>query len=340
VTRRRDPFGVDHVTLTTEALEAAPQWNITPVADRLHDDAKRTLDSLGTLHAVRFVAGDALVVVAGTRDAVYLVDRRGRPLRALGSRGRGAGQYLEVALLETASPALVAVFDAPLRRLTFFDADGAASATVLPKQDGGPILPWRVLSDGSLFARGVRETIAALEPRGIVRDSEAVMRVSPSGTVLESFGTWAATDFELELQPDGSVTVREVPTPRRLLIASNDSLLIMSPGGPWEVLIHDRMGRRLRTVRADERPRDRDERWPALDALLLDDRARLWMRETPAAEESSPPPWIVLSLEGRPLARVSFPLAFTPHAVRGDEVAGVWRQANGRELPRVMRVTP
>jgi hypothetical protein len=364
VQRRTDAFGVELVRVSERAVEAAPAWSVSdapqgrfvlalptaatttsasptnraPTASDARSPGAQAI-APAAISAVRFGNEHALHVVTGPPVRVLELDRRSGAVRPRGAAGRGVGEYVDPTMLETSMRDLLVIFDAPLRRLTFFGADGSTSATVLQPHDGGPLLPWHVLADGSLLARGVRETIAVASPSGAARDSEVVVRLSASGQILDAFGTWPAADLLLTWQADSSVLVQEAPNARRLLLAGNDSVVVIAPGGPWRVALHDRRGRRRRMIRVETRSRGRPEDWPMIDQLLLDDAARLWMRETPVADGVARQ-WVVFSLAGAPLGRVAFDAAFTLHAVRGDDVVGVWRHGDGRSEVRVLRVTP
>jgi hypothetical protein len=79
-------------------------------------------------------------------------------------------------------------------------------------------------------------------------------------------------------------------------------------------------------------------RWPPIGALISDDMGRLWVGEHHAPDVSEVT-WHVFTSDGTYVDEVTFPGRFTPQAIRGGTVAGIWKDELDVQSIRLYRIS-
>lgn len=362
----RDSSGVVIVTVPGAALAASADVQaLEPVLTLGADDSTGALFARVT--GARFVIGGGTAVASDANKSITWFTKEGTRLGGIGRPGRGPGEFQHVQLIGTDGEHIVA-HDAISRRLTIVD-DPARTPDIVPLSRYGEshMIPVHLFADRRLLVRVPGRTPEPVA-EGVVRSEDTLRIVAPDrGNVVE-LGVHPAADRVLRMRSSGSLTGGEPPYPRRLLVATRDTFVYAASTGAWETQQYHTDGRLLRVIRV-QRPRRaitaamratyraavldgvRDPygiaEWtmlsaddvfptemPAIDAMLVDDRGVVWMRES-AAMGDRDADWFGLDESGQPIAHVRLPAAFAPtHFQRGLAV-GTYARPDGVQEIRV-----
>jgi len=122
-----DSAGVARVTITGSVLDL-PQWALsaTPVVEI--DGASPPF--LGSVGEVELLSDGRLLVEDEQSHELYLFGANGEPLRRVGGRGEGPGEFLNLTELSLAAGDTAYAYDRRLYRITEFDPTGGLVSTV------------------------------------------------------------------------------------------------------------------------------------------------------------------------------------------------------------------
>jgi 6-bladed beta-propeller protein len=169
----------------------APRWRISEAPVLVIGSMDGPPEShLHRAHgALRLRDGRIVVANAGT-GSLLIFDPSGRPLRTVGRRGRGPGEFEAPTLVAQVRGDSLVVWDVTLHRLSVFDREGAYVRSLSPPGLEGAMFPEvrGVFPDGSFVLTPGVDVLALSGARGSRRDSLTFVRVGPAGTVLDTLG--------------------------------------------------------------------------------------------------------------------------------------------------------
>jgi len=321
---------------------------------------------------------DSGVVVAngGSKDFRFF-DAGGRFVRQVGRDGSGPGEYRFFDRVFRLAGDSLGVYDGSLRRVTVLSSAGVFARTVTLARPsgvtgmGGPT-PVGGFADGS-FASFVAPapTPGPGQERGALHRLTATwFRHGANGDFIATLGESPGGERFLELA-DGMVVNWAVPFQRTMRMAVSGDRVFAGDGTAPNVvaLQRDRGGSgtiRLNpgslTVTAADVAAYRQEQldrapsaayrtrletsfskaptptsMPAFAELRIDADGALWVQEyqRPGAETIR---WRVVTAEGAPIASINVPSRFAITDIRGNRIAGIWRDENDVETVRVYQL--
>jgi len=354
--------------------DAAPRLAAEPSLVIGAGDGADSTQMLFRVQAVRRLRDGRVVVADGGSSQVRYYGTDGSLLRAAGGQGGGPGEFGTLAWLDLASGDSVVAYDGRQRRFAVLDDTGAFVRVVAPQQGGdAPLFPRPValLAGGDLVA--TRSTVSLgggdVPPTMNVRlrDTVALLRIAPDGAVRELPARLPAAERIIRSSPQ-AVEIVTPPFAHVLATTATGERVYASSGDRYEIAQYDAEGRLARLIRvagaerpvteadvaahveratadvADPAARQQraaalrelavPERMPAVARLIGDDAGRLWAMDYLAPRDTAAT-WRVFDGEGRWLATVAVPRAFTLHAVRDGRAVGVWRDEDDVEQVRV-----
>lgn len=313
----------------------------------------------GNLHVA--VDSHGLIYVGdwmNTNVRVFSVE--GAPLETIGRRGRGPGEFTAIHQVVVARGDSLYVYDASAFRLSVF-APGpphplAYTITVAPPEGMG--FPGRAFvpddaDEGYLFAF-IRQAAGTLEVHRVNSRGEVAARAILSGRNSEA---------TVRRQASGSVVQVTRTAPiygRRALVGlTPDNQLFYGWSGDVDLTFYDLAGKWAGVFRAvaetvpvteadieyalrdasDQRRRaledtELPETKPALEAVLVDDRLRIWLDRF-TADPTVSEWWVTVRSEPTQTAVFTLPDEVKLQAVSGDYAYGVSEDAEG--FPTVVR---
>lgn len=323
------------------------------------------------MDALRLDDGRIAVVNAGSQR-VRIFAPGGEWLRDLGREGRGPGEF-EMPAWTGVHGDTVMVWDLLARRLSRFAPDGrfAGSATV---PDGVGHFPRMVgqYSDGSILLAADGATAGG--KLGAVRDSMALLRVSPQGALLDTLAVVPASEQFASVSSDGRrFKVEDLPFGRRTVMALHEDVLYFGtgddagvrtmaadgtvrsllsvPGAPARIGASDvdEYWAKLVTTGRSADAGDRQptagipypEQLPPHGPLHVDALGRVWVAESRLPRQwDEPASWWVFSPDGELLASIDLPPRSLVLQVGGDWILLREMDEDQREVVSLYRFSP
>lgn len=322
--------------------------------------------------ATRLPDGRIAVANAGTHQ-VKLFGPGGQHLASLGRRGGGPGEFQLPFWVGTHADSIL-VWDAALERLTVFDSRGTlARSTQFPPAGGSFPTVAGVFADGSLLLASGADPAAAAKQEGTAwRADTHLVRISPGGQIIDTLATVPSQERYSYRSRDGmGQTVEDLPFGRRTVFAVRGDGVVLGTGEAYSIRQVDTTGNQRELVRRDWTPRpvspaDVKDYWakmvtiggrsrpdeaqaqrskipypatlPPYDALVVDARGALWIKDAQAPEGwDDPDLWRVYSADGAPLATVELPARVRPQAIGDDWILGTALDDADRETVRLYR---
>lgn len=314
---------------------------------------------------------DGSLVVADALDRrVRFFDGGGREVASVGRRGEGPGEFESIDRLWLTGADRVAVWDGRLLRYTELASDGAIDEPVRLEAtaERARHSPVGLLPDGRLVAVSDDREIPSLER---YRARLSVLRFDADGSVADTIARVPGADM-WDWVWEGGVTPALMPFGRSTTVQVDGDVVWVGANEGYQLDRYDLSGAlqlRIRLHReaaslepatveaykADERAKAQSsqvakggndlfgrmaeaatypERHPHYDEFLVDDVGNVWVLETLVGAASRRRA-TVLSRDGDLLGRAELPAPFRPRHVRGNRVAGVWRDPLGVEHVRV-----
>ena len=321
-------------------------------------------ERLGDVAAVaRTELGIVAVANAATQE-IRLYGRTGRFIRSLGGRrGRRGRPVFRGLVWVGAAGDSIAAYDIVPHELTIFGIPG--SRTVRFDAHGPFALPLARFEDGTLLMAMQGGTFPFDGGPGQVRtDSALLLRYDTDGAVRDTIGRFAwGQSFGVPLGAAGESFV--APFPRPLAPKGSATVssgrIVIGTGIRYELEVRGGDGRLERLVRRTHRaepvtpamiaafraeaslPPAADslasfpETAPAYDRVLADDDGFLWVLDF-ARDPAAPRRWSIFDRDGLWLGTIGMPPGFRLEAAGRNEVAGLWRDADGAEHLRVYRI--
>lgn len=222
-------------------------------------------------------------------------------------------------------------------------------------------------AEGSAIADGAHHT---------VRQPVSLLAFGLDGGIRDDLGSFAGDEASVRVGQAGGgrLSIQSVPMPftRRLRVAAAGSTVAVGETDRYEFRLYRPDGTLRRIVRRTRRPEpvtDADlEGWiahrfpdadaaerrrirqeyrsadlpdflPAFEAMLLDRRGRLWIREFGRGDrDDRTTRWSIVDPEHRKVAQLEMPAALEPYEIGDDYVLGVWTDELGVERVRLYRL--
>jgi hypothetical protein len=280
--------------------------------------------------------GGVLIANAGAHE-VLLLDGAGRLVRRFGGEGDGPGEFRGLsALFVTDSTTLVA-YDARLARLTEFRMDGSVLSTrrLAPDSRVVDLQPLALTDDGGVLA--VLGDIRMFGRSGISRDSTPLMHFDAAGGAPDTLGYWKVTEYNYVSTPEAA-SRRPVGFGRDAAWAGRNGSAVIGTTDAIDLTVFDSRGNISRRItsggtpapvtasalrlwredlqRAAGRMPESFQRaildtpardtYPAFDALVIDDQARVWIGLYPVPGEPARR-WIIVDADGTAHGSVQVP---------------------------------
>lgn len=207
----RDSAGVEILELSAAVLErpaprqvaAEPQVRIGVVEGAPEYQWTRPVA------AVRLADG-AFAVLEQVPAEVRIFRADGRFLRRVGAPGEGPGEFRRPEEIAVLAGDTIVVYDAGLRRVTWFGPDGDVARDLTLREPGGirSLRHVALSAGGGLVAVGATTTEVDRANRGRVRERWRVVPVSPGGDAGPPLGEVPGTERAIAVQRggDGGVT--------------------------------------------------------------------------------------------------------------------------------------
>lgn len=373
----RDSSGVEITDIPGRLVAAAPEWQSGPQpllvlgqmepgdASQYHRITGVRMVSVGPNSGSVMFSSDA-------SKQLFTFDSTGEKIGSHGRVGNGPFEFQHLQMIASADSTLVVLYDALRSQITELPVDvfepTALSLAEMGISRSNPLLRF---SDGEFLAQRVGP-IPQPQAKGVVSGVDSLVRFDRAGALVASFGGHRTDDDVIRLNPSGGLTGGRPPYGRKLLVAGDDSVVVVAATGNWELWLYPPRGGLPHIVRID-RPRRkmeaatrkeyrervlsnvRDEygkrewtmlsnddvfpkEYPAFDLLTVDRLGKIWVRES-AAHTDLDAQWVVLERTGVPLARVQLPSTFTPYDISRDRIAGVWVDSLDGEQVQVLSLS-
>lgn len=311
--------------------------------------------------------GGVAVANRGSEE-IRVFEADGSHRLTFGRDGRGPREFLRLSMLQDRGDSLV-VYDAGNDRFQVRDDSGAFFRSFRLEWFSGALVPVDLSPDGRILAITGRY-MTELEGTGVLVDTALVSLYDMEGALVDSVARVPHNSRFVKQVGDMRTTVGAPFSPSGHLVAHAEGFCY-AYGSAAELRCFDGQGALERIARVDSEGRsvtDRDvdaywtevlaeaegayreavlrvrsdmvfpDSFPALSALLTDDRHRVWaQRYRPDHDTEPAESWWVFD-DDRLVATLRTPHDFVVMDVEGDRVAGVWRDELGIEFVRVYRL--
>lgn len=178
---------------------------------------------------------DEIIVADGGAANLRWFDRTGRVIRTIGERGSGPGQFQFIGWMGLLPGDSLGVWDAALRRLSVFDAQGQLGRMTTLRFTRGPIPPvLGAFGDGTLLVADAAASGQAAPPGTAWRDTLVYLRVAGDGTVTDTLGRFPGAEWYAAPGPTGRVNSR--PFGRQLAAAVQGNGFYVGTGDGYEII--------------------------------------------------------------------------------------------------------
>ncbi len=364
---RAQPAAPPVVTVSAERLKTLPTWNLGSPILSIGDDGDDERYSLNRA-GLPVLLSDGRIAVPNEQREIRYYDKAGRYLMTAGRAGRGPADFQQ----------LWSIYALPGDSLLTYDAYGPPNRVSIFGPDGRYVSSYTSRVDATEFAVLPDRSVAAVQRddvqlRAFMRSggtgayvgSQLVARVYPSGRVDSiSYIRNAAT---VVLDQDRWTGLRLAAG---AYLGAGVGGIVTAYGGRFELRWFDSNGTPTRVVRAEIEPtvvtdavksrvlrseaataaRRRQvaregpavpQHWaatlPVIARVRMDRTGRVWVRRWTFDDESTAE-WIVFSVNGQPIARVTLPGTFSFHDAGADYLLGRHTDDDGVQSVRMYRL--
>lgn len=217
-----------------------------------HKSGAELLQVVGGL----FVDSSVLVSEASSGTVRSFRRRDGTEEKAIGRRGQGPGEFVQLAWMQRLGPDLY-VSDAALNRLSRFSLRGEYRGTItIPRSEGfASSMALGVFGDGAILIAGVprRERVAAGK---LIQSRVLLMRLDSLGRFADSLGWLAGTETFVEPFGRAGEMVTKLVFGREVGIAVGGQRYAVVANEDYGLIGYDEAGRELgRTIPTEQRLR-------------------------------------------------------------------------------------
>jgi hypothetical protein len=327
------------------------------------------VESFNWIVAVRRLSTGNLVIANFDPISIRVFDRAGHLASTFGRKGEGPGEYIDLSDLIVLPGDSLLLLDRMLRRFTLLDQSGKyiRSFSFAPPFATPPFdVSVQPLGDGTVLI-GYAEATATRPSPAPVLISQAVGRYATTGARLNSLGRFFYGDYFLQATPSphvgGGSALWERAFARKGILVADVTSIWIGDASAFEATRYSLDGRPLETHRLDQGPHTVDpsdiaayqqrelaaakpadleverrrvaempypKAFPAYRRVLLDAKGRIWMQRY-APTTTGPTTWWVLDPVTRSARAVLLPERFYAFFIGGDDVVGVWRDADDVE---------
>jgi hypothetical protein len=355
------------VTVSAERLRSLPTWNLgTPILTIGNDgdDERYSFNRAG----LPVLLSDGRIAIPNEQREIRYFDKAGKYLMTAGRAGRGPGDFQQLWSIYALPGDSLLAYDAygPPNRMSTFGPDGRYARSYTSRVDA---TEFAMLPDRSVAA--VQRDDAQLRAfirsggTGVYVGSQLVARVYPSGRV-DSI-SYIRNSATVVLDHDRWMGLRLAAG---AYIGAGVGGIVSAYGGRFELRWFDSNGAPARVVRAEIEPtavtdavksrvlkieaataaRRRQvaregpavpQHWastlPVIARVRMDRTGRVWVRRWTFDDEPTAE-WIVFSVNGQPIARVTLPGTFTFHDAGADYLLGRYTDDDGVQSVRMYRL--
>ena len=304
------------------------------------------------------LADGTVVVGDGGAQEIRFFGTDGRHLRSAGHLGEGPGEFMGLSLVGVGPSGRVWAYDFSLRRITWFDPDGAMASLTSLAMDPPVLNAVGPLPNGTFLLKQLwgATQVARAGESGLRRDPVAWVRFDVGGALVDTVGSFPGREVYLT-EEDGRGVMSTPPFARNSVGTIRGGLVVVGameryemeelspdgellrimriPGRVEEVKASDLeayIQGRLATAPPERHPSIRQsledmpvpETLPAYGWMLSDAHGNLWVGAW-ANYPEVPPFWTVFDGEGRWLGDVGMPPGFFPMDIGEDWILGVER---------------
>lgn len=334
-----------------QALESAPALQLTRLAA-----SPENLD-LTTVTGLEVDSRRQIYIADFPSLRIIVLSESGDPVRTLGRRGSGPGEFQFIRSLQLLAADSLLVFDEGQNRVSIFPpgSDSVAYGLNLAATTGRgpPYQLHRLPGNGGFIAAYTRPFRPSDDPRDDERRNEILRLLHPDGRIRRDSVLRFPAENYLVAREAGQVAVTLSPFGRRSVFdVGRDGKVYHGSGDSSTVSVFSPEGSRLAGFRVPElpdpvtreqvevlaaalgQPFDRvvranvPQRWGSFQRLMVDDRT-VWV------EQGGPQRRLVaFDNGGRVTGVAALPRGFEPRLVRYGRLYGVQKNADG--VPRVV----
>jgi hypothetical protein len=316
---------------------------------------------------IRLRSDGGLIVADEGEGEVRAFDVAGTLRWSAGRRGDGPGEYRTIGGIGIGPADSIWVWDFGLRRFTILDRDGRVARLLGLDAPLSAVGAAGRLADGT-FVLQEYWTASSSGP-GLHRDPAAIVRFATDASRLDTVALLPGREAFLSVENGRGVMATPLFA-RRTVVAARGDGIFAGDQERYEIRTYDSAGTLRMLIReagqdlsisdeaarglieemlVDVPPQERSERRaflesmdrppgrPAFGALLVTDSLSLWVADWMQASDRAST-WTVFGKDGILRGRVVMPDGLDVLDVRGDRVAGVWRDDLGVEHVRVHRL--
>lgn len=192
--------------------------------------------------------GRIVVANAGAHE-LRIYSPEGRPLRRVGRRGEGPGEFQSLPSIAVDATDSIYIFDWQLQRLSIFSPDGAFARS-LPTHNwaSGVAQPELVgFIGGTVLVIRLRSVFDAAQPEGVQRPPTTFLTVDRDGTVIDTLVHLSDTERWVRLRQSRFLTA-PVPFGVATSSAIAGNTLVIGNQASSQIVILDRLGRTMGTL--------------------------------------------------------------------------------------------
>jgi len=305
--------------------------------------------------AVRLSDGRIVVANGGSRELRFF-DSAGRHLVSAGRKGGGPGEFEQLSTLFALPGDTVAAYDWTLRRVSFFDPNGAFVRSFNIAFPGAMPFPIGRFADGAwLCNRGF-----TFRPRGtgaqVLRDTSSLLLFDPTGALRDSIGRFPGQEWYVVSQgnaaragslPFGTNTVTAIADAgfyaghssryaiTRYTEAGTPEVIIRLAWTPAPItgddLVRYKADRMARATAGSRQRMERDYQdmpfphtFPAFVSFEVDPLGNLWVL-APSRPGDTRGRWVVFGPDGGARGAVETPDGLWVREIGRDYVLGTWQ---------------
>lgn len=320
------------------------------------------------VRGIELLPGGGVAVANRGSEEVRVFDAAGGHTLTFGREGRGPREFLRLSMLQDRADSLV-VYDSGNDRFQLRDASGAFYRSFRLEWFTGALLPVDLSAEGRILAITARY-MTELRGTGLLVDTALVSLYDMEGALVDSIAR-VPHNVRFVKQVGDMRTTLGAPFASEGHLISYGEGFCYAFGSAHEVHCYDARGTLVRIARFEGAGRsvtefDVEAYWsselaeaegsyrdallrlradmvfpdsfPAFDALLADDRGRIWAQAYRIPHDPAPTEaWWVLQ-DDRLAATLHAPEGLEVMDVEGSLVAGVWRDELGVEFVRVYQL--
>ena len=247
----RDSAGIQIVENTTPVTTAPAQWTVSDSAVLSIGSAEEDSASLGRVAgAVRLTDG-RLVIGDGQSGQLRFYGSDGTRLVTAGRKGKGPGEFGDIAGLWRGGADSIMAFDFTTRRLSVFDSSGKfVRHSDLTK--AGFLNPLGALRNGTL-ASILFPMEKPSETTGEYRQPLTMVLLAPDGALIDTMAVFQGStvhNVTMTFGPETASVPSQVQFGPTTILAVSPDAVYAGDNARYEIVVYDSAGRITRIIRA------------------------------------------------------------------------------------------